>query len=73
MKISNEIAEANNSDVNEVHEKLINIWLPGSEQHVTHVDPNQTFDFGEAVLPSTDEADKDIIVEIPYMDSSISR
>lgn len=72
MKICEEIAQANESDLNEVNEKLINIWLPGVEQPVIYSDPNATFEFGEVVGPS-DNVEKELVISIPYMDPSISR
>lgn len=72
MKICNEIATANESDINEVHEKLIDIWLPGAEQSQVYSDPNATFEFGD-VAGVSDHTEQDLILSIPYMDSSISR
>jgi len=72
MKICEDIATANESDINEVHEKLINIWLPGAEQSITYSDPNATLDFGDMV-ESSDNAEKDLIIAIPYLDPTISR
>jgi len=71
--ICNEIAKANELNINEVHEKLIDSWLPGAEQKTVYIDPNTTFEFGEIAGGDQGDPENDLIMPIPYMEPSISR
>lgn len=73
MQICQQIAEANSGDINKAYTSLIEQWLPGSEQPVVYSDPNATLEFGETIAHMAEDPDKELVLPIPYMDSSITR